>query len=257
MSDLTVDRAQLPGLCAAALDCLDRPVLVSDHQVVLFANVSAARVLHAESGSDLLGMPTEALSHPDSLSSAQMRRQLVADSGQNLSGVPTKIMAHDGTTVSTVTDVCPIEFDGQIAFVYTTALASDPSGLAGRRSVPEDHPSRREMFEAILEVIPDIVLIHDAEVILFANAACRRFLAAQSPGDLEDRPVDLIVHPDAYDAGRERRQLLLEGGRSIKNIPLKVIARDGQTKRVTVDAHPLELDGGFTAAAVIAQAPTL
>lgn len=102
---------------------------------------------------------------------------------------------------------------------------------------------RDDLFSAALEVLPDIVLIHDEELILFANAACRRFLAAESPEDLEGRPIDVIVHPDAYAAGRERRRLLMEGDRPLRGIPLKLVALDGQAKYPTADAHPLMFNG--------------
>ncbi len=85
------------------------------------------------------------------------------------------------------------------------------------------HEPPTASVEAALEVLPDIVLIHDDERILFANAACRRFLAADAPQDLEGRPLDVIVHPDAYAAGRERRRLMLEGDARLRDVPLKLV----------------------------------
>jgi two-component system sporulation sensor kinase A len=105
--------------------------------------------------------------------------------------------------------------------------------------------------EAALEVLPDVVLIHDEERILFTNAACRRVLGASRPEDLEGRPLDVIVHPDAYAAGKERRRLLMNGSRSLRGIPLKLVALDGETKRLTADAHPLDF-GGARAGMVVA-----
>lgn len=113
--------------------------------------------------------------------------------------------------------------------------------------------ARQSLVETVLEALPEIILIHDHDRILFANAACRRFLSATSPQELEGRPIDVIAHPDAFEAGRERRQLLIDGGRSFKAIPLKLIAVDGETKHMTVDAHPLAFNG-TRAAMLIAQA---
>ena len=112
--------------------------------------------------------------------------------------------------------------------------------------------SRHTLLEAALEVHPDIVLIHDEEHILFANAACRSFLAATAPQDLEGRPIDVIIHPDAYAAGRERRRLILDCARALKDVPLKLIGLDGQARHVVVDAHPLVVDGVVRAAMVVA-----
>jgi PAS domain-containing protein len=99
------------------------------------------------------------------------------------------------------------------------------------------------MFEAALEAMPDVVLIHDEAVILFANAACRQLLAARSPEDIEGRPIEHVVHPDAFAAGQERRRLLLDGDRCLRGVPLKVVTLDGQAKRLTADAHPIEFNG--------------
>ena len=113
--------------------------------------------------------------------------------------------------------------------------------------------TRDSMCAAALEVLPDIVLLHDEERILFANAACRRFLGATRPEDLEGHPLDTIVHPDARDAGRERRRLLLDGDSPLKGIPVKLVALDGELKHLTVDAHPLVFDG--VKAALVVAAP--
>lgn len=110
---------------------------------------------------------------------------------------------------------------------------------------------RDSVCAAALEVLPDIVLIHDDELILFANAACRRILGASRPEDLEGRPLDIIVHPDGREAGKERRRILMNGNRSLRSIPIKLVALDGETKRMTVDAHPLEF-GGARAGMVVA-----
>lgn len=123
--------------------------------------------------------------------------------------------------------------------------------IRGQAAVPA---TRHGLFASLLEVVPELVLIHDAELILFANAACRRYLDAVSPEDLEGRPLDVIIHPDAYVAGRERREVLIQGDKSLRDIPLKVITLAGTTKRLSVDARPLALPNGLRAAMVVGPA---
>jgi PAS domain S-box-containing protein len=110
---------------------------------------------------------------------------------------------------------------------------------------------RNSVCEAALEVLPDIVLIHDEQRIIFTNAACRRVLGASRPEDLEGRPLEIIVHPDGREAGKERRRILMNGDRSLRSIPIKLVALDGATKHLTVDAHPLNY-GGVRAGMVVA-----
>lgn len=114
---------------------------------------------------------------------------------------------------------------------------------------------RSGVFSAALEVMPDIVLVHDAERILFANAACRRYLGAERPEDLEGRPVDVIVHPDGYAAGRERREVLIQGQNALRDIPLKLVSLTGETLHVSVNAWPIVLADGYRAAVVVARPP--
>ena len=142
--------------------------------------------------------------------------------------------------------------DGQVAIVYSATTTR------GSTLVSDPEPGNRlrcdqSICEAVLEVLPDIVLIHDAELILFANAACRRFLDAPSPEALEGRPLDVIVHPDAYAAGRERRNLVLEGGQTFRALPLKVVTLAGEPKHLSADAYPISLDG--TRAAMVVGLP--
>ena len=113
---------------------------------------------------------------------------------------------------------------------------------------------RTGLFASVLEVVPELVLIHDAEMILFANAACRTYLDAACPEDLEGRPLDVIIHPDAYVAGRERREVLIHGDKSLSDIPLKLVTLEGTTKRLSVDARPLALANGLRAAMVVGPA---
>jgi len=100
------------------------------------------------------------------------------------------------------------------------------------------------IFEAALEVLPEPILIHDAERILFVNAAARRHLRATSSEDLVGRPIQTIVHPDGYSAGVERRRIVLEHGTHISALPIKLIALDGTTLYATATGIPLHTAAG-------------
>ena len=123
MYEPVINSEQLAGLCAAALETLPRPIVVSNHETILFANAAAARQLGAKTASEIIGLPISELLHPDCHDTAAVRRQLLAESGQELHGLPSKVVGRDGSTISTVTDAHPIEFDGEVAFVYTGGLA--------------------------------------------------------------------------------------------------------------------------------------
>ncbi len=242
MSETAIDGEQLAGLCRAALDALSRPTIICDADKILFANDAAVRLLRAPSIDDVVGRSISDLVHPDMSTPGHIRRTLIVECRQHLLGLPAKVISHDGTTIAALVDARPIEYEGVIAIVYS--VAADVGGSSPVGSVVTDPGvTRSDMFSASLEVLPDILLIHDDATILFANLACRRVLGAQSPEDLEGRPIELIVHPDATAAGRQRRRLLLDGDSSLKNIPLKVLGLDGLARHLTADAYPLANNG--------------
>ena len=101
------------------------------------------------------------------------------------------------------------------------------------------------IFEAALEVLPEPILIHDAERILFVNAAARRVLRAERPEDLVGRPIQTIVHPDGYSAGVQRRRILNETGKPLGDTPLKLVALDGTTLYARAVGIPLRTSAGM------------
>jgi PAS domain-containing protein len=250
MPGTAIDSTQLAGLCRAALNTLPRAAIVCDLEKVLFANDAAGQQLRAESADALTGLSVNDLVHSDMHTPGGIRRHLLVESQQPLLGLPAKVYRRDGTTVTALTDARPALFEDRVAIVYSTAPGREESrstvALTHGRSVV-----RGDMCGAALEVLPDIVLIHDEELILFANAACRQILAVEAPEDIEGQPINRVVHPDACEAGRERRRLLMEGDRSLKGIPLKVVAFDGQAKRLIADAHPIGFNGSKAGMVVV------
>ena len=77
MGELAINGEMLSALCLSALDLLERAVIVSNREMILFANQATAQILCAGSASELIGLSTEELAHPDSRSTATMRRELV------------------------------------------------------------------------------------------------------------------------------------------------------------------------------------
>ena len=71
----------------------------------------------------------------------------------------------------------------------------------------------------------------------------------------------MIIHPDADVAGRERREVLIHGDKSLSDIPLKLVTLEGTTKRLSVDARPLALarvegrHGGRTGGRAVGRIP--
>lgn len=107
-----------------------------------------------------------------------------------------------------------------------------------------EHLAPPSIFEAALEVFPEPLLIHDAERILFVNAAARRVFRAERAENLVGRPIQTVVHPDGYSAGVERRRILLEHGTYLPALPVKLVALDGTILYATGVGIPLRTSAG-------------
>jgi len=89
------------------------------------------------------------------------------------------------------------------------------------------------LHEAALDGLPLPVIIHDLEMIIYANPEACRVLGASERSQIEGQGLDTIVHPDGREAGSQRRQLLFETGHVFRDISVKMLDLTGETVYVT------------------------
>jgi len=96
-----------------------------------------------------------------------------------------------------------------------------------------------DLYEAALEGLPLPVIVHDADMIIYANPEACRVLSARDRTQLEGLPISNIVHPDGREAGLQRRKLLLESGGSFRDVAVKLVDLEGSTLYVTGSANTI------------------
>jgi len=101
----------------------------------------------------------------------------------------------------------------------------------------------RGVLEAAMDEMTLPVMLHDEEVILFANAATRRILGAAERSDIEGLRLDSFMIPEMLPVNRERREYLLRDRAVFSAVPVKMRTLDGREIRLTVDARPIVVDG--------------
>ena len=106
-----------------------------------------------------------------------------------------------------------------------------------------DRPAANSIFEAALVALDVPLIIHQSDIILFANDAANRVMRAPSAGALIGLDISSIVHPDGLEAGHERRRLVLERGQTLRGVPVKLCALDGTTLYANVEAKRIEWAG--------------
>ena len=100
-----------------------------------------------------------------------------------------------------------------------------------------------ERYRALVEAIPDAIVIHRQGRILFTNPAAAELLRAASPGDLEGRHLFDLVHADSHDAVRRRLHRIEEHGESTPWMDQKLVRLDGSSVHVESHGRPVVFDG--------------
>lgn len=88
-------------------------------------------------------------------------------------------------------------------------MAKDPKG----HKSSDDGPPLRSLtseddtkFRVLVETLPDSILVHSHNRIVFINPSCVRLLGADGPDQLIGKEISEIVHPDSLPAIRQRIQ---------------------------------------------------
>lgn len=106
-------------------------------------------------------------------------------------------------------------------------------------AVLDDRPDEN-LFELMLDAIPQPVFLLDEERILYVNAPACEMLAASDRSLIIGMPVDELVHRDAREAAAERRRFTIRRRHGMRDISLKLVALDGTPRRLTVDTRAVE-----------------
>ncbi len=108
-----------------------------------------------------------------------------------------------------------------------------------------------EVQRAIVECVPLPTILHDQEMILYANPAATALVGARNLDELVGRNVFDFVHPDGEVGARDRVQLVYERDLSIKRAACKICALDGTGIDCVVTGYPVHILGRDLVVAVI------
>jgi PAS domain-containing protein len=100
-----------------------------------------------------------------------------------------------------------------------------------------------EAFCQALDALSYSVIIHDEEMIRYANSAALQLLKATTCDLVVGLSFGTFIHPDGLQAGLERRRLILEHGHKLQGVPIKMLTCGGDVIYVRGDGAPLQVDG--------------
>lgn len=99
------------------------------------------------------------------------------------------------------------------------------------------------LYEAALDALSLPVVIHDYDRIQYANDAVATLLKVPARASLVGVPSNSFSYGETAEAEKQRRQLVLQSGTRLTDIPVKVRAADGSTVTARADATPIRYRG--------------
>jgi PAS domain S-box-containing protein len=109
-----------------------------------------------------------------------------------------------------------------------------------------------QRYRALVNALPQAILVHDGVRCLFANPAAVRLVGAATLEEVIDRPVLSFAHPDNLSLLEERTRRIITEGVPAPPIEVQVIRQDGTL--VWVEATGVRVDfGGRPAAQTMLQ----
>jgi len=133
---------------------------------------------------------------------------------------------------------------------YDPPAMNDREGTRGPSAPEEARSSAEESFRALLDLLPDAVIVHREGKVVYANATAARAMRVEGPAQLLNSPLMEAVHPDSRPVVLERIRTMMATGTPVSMQRERMIRRDGTTFEAEVVALPLRFEGRASFVAV-------
>ena len=146
-----------------------------------------------------------------------------------------------------------IHKDGQLVPVRLQGLILEQQGdkfillsvedITDRKIVEEALRSSEERYRLFVETLPYGIGVHQDGNIVFVNPAAARLFGAQKSDELIGKPIQTFIHPENWEASRQRISRLLNGEEGLYPVEDRYVRLDGSVLPVEVIATPFTHQG--------------
>jgi PAS domain S-box-containing protein len=161
-------------------------------------------------------------------SSVEDEYRRVFESGEPLRTTETTTVGSE--VITTETTRTPIVEDGKVVRVLTV-IHNVTEHRRGEQRLRESE----ERYRRLVELSPDIVAVHQAGRIVFANPATARALG-YAEGELAGKSIMEMLHPDDRPKVMSRASRVLEDGEAAPPLVERFVRKDGSAIRVEARA---------------------
>ena len=167
--------------------------------IIIFANQSAARLLKSENTEQLIGQPISQFIHPDYMENMKMRtKEASYRRDKTLKPAEQKIIRLDGSVIDVEVSTTCITYEGKKAFL---SIVRD---ICYRKEMEQKLLDSEERYRAIVENIPDAVIVHRDGKIIYINNSGAKLFRAKSPGQLIGIHILSFIHSDSMESVKKR-----------------------------------------------------
>ncbi|WP_161552259.1 PAS domain-containing sensor histidine kinase [Rhodothermus marinus] len=132
---------------------------------------------------------------------------------------------------------CIVEQDGQ---VYFDGVLID---ITERKKAKQALQETEERYRQLLEQLPEPVVVHDGETILYANAAAAAFAGLSSPEELIGKSIYQFLRTEKTDAIRRYLEMAAQQGRQLPPMEQQMVRADGAVRDVELVSAPVQYQG--------------
>lgn len=130
------------------------------------------------------------------------------------------------------------------AFIATLAVTSLIIILVKKLCTVESALTERaSLYQNLVELAPDAVVVHSGGKIVYANPAALKIVGAKSPNEFIGKPVLDTIHPDSRQAASSRISAIMANKGRVPVLEEKVNRLDGSTLDMELQSTYIEYDG--------------
>jgi|GEM_PF-339981 len=201
---------------------------------ILSANRAAAE-MHGYTTEELLTLRISDLDTPESAAKVPLRIERLLK-GERLREEVTH-GKKDGTVFTMEINAQLLELEDH---KYIMAIDRD---ITERKRAEEALKDSEERYRHLVEVSPDGIAVQQDGRLVFVNPSGARMLGAESPDNLLGKHISEILHPDNWEAARNRIQRMMNGETGLYPVEHRYVKLDGSAVPVEVIAAPFEYAG--------------
>ena len=181
---------------------------------------------------ETVGLNIRDIVHPDDQQQREVNLSLIERGRPFLT--ERRLLRRDGSSFVAEVSTTRLE-DGRFLAIARDVTARRAEEAATRRA--------EESFRALLDVLPDMVVVHRAGLIVYVNATAARCCGYTKPDELLGTRVADLVHPDDRALVQARIGRMVATGAPEGLERERLMRRDGTSFEAEVAALPLVFDG--------------